>query len=182
MSSVISKFSELIKPHLVSVELQPKVEVDYSTFDHDMKPQYRKKWEELLAVIDPKSIEDRKWTDYNSGYKFEELSVNFEGVKLKLRGALYDSPVTRRPGDQPTVLSQQENADQILTNLFSQGYGSYGANIVWAFQHGTKEKVDATLSMLATAAGKTTLVSDEVIQKSAEKVLTMLRMAKDLSV
>jgi hypothetical protein len=169
MTELINKLTEFLKPYLVTKELQAKITVNYQSFGDE--EEYRKKWESLLAILDPSVIKSRKWNDYGSGRKWEEIEINLDGVKVNLLGAYYDSP--RVESGRSIPITQQEQADMILSQTFQT------SNLIWALEHGSKEKVDATLAIVAGAAGKTQ-VSDEIVEKAANRVITIMHMARDL--
>lgn len=171
MNGMIEKAVDFFKPHLVTTTIQPKIKVEFHTYDSSLGDEYRKKWEGLLASLDPSTIKGREWRNYRSGYKYEEIIVDLDGVKIELGGAYYPDPSYKERAEP--VLSAQEQADRQLDAIFGQ------YNFAWAITTASKAKVRNLLAYVQTIAGEKG-VDQEVVEKAAERVITLLRLAKDV--
>lgn len=153
---MFEKMVEFFKSRKVTALIQPKITVDYHPFsilnDESVTASLREQWENLLQEIissDTKIVKERKWFDYQETRQ-EKITVEIDGVTLKLEGPYYPNPNYIKPIAQmpkSDIERANENIDAMVVH----------SDLLNIITHCSERKYEALIEFIkATRATRST--------------------------
>lgn len=142
---------KFFKTRVTPINIQPKIEVDYHSYDEDIEIILKKEWESLRKEInqEPSIIKKQEW---NSGYsdakRREKLTVEIDGVLLQLEGPYYHDPDYKKPEPQ-RAKSEEEHGNERVDEMI----GNH--SFIWGLTHCSQFKFNTLIAYLeATRASR----------------------------
>lgn len=146
MSDTLKKIAGFLRSRRAEVTVGPDIEISYRVYarNEDVKLALKIQWEKLLKELDlhPRCIKERKWQSYSSdGTRHEEITIDIEGVIMKLSGPYYPDP-DYEPAKPKPIKSEQERANESIDELITR------TNTLWAITHCGWRKFEALINFL----------------------------------
>lgn len=144
----------------VSVDVQPKIKIDFETWESQLKEPMKKAWEQFESEFGESfiNVETQKWGD-----EVQTMAdLDFNGLKISIEGARYKNPDYHPEPEKP--YDPQQNANESIS--YWLGNGS-------VFENASRSKLRLLLVAVQEALGKDTLVKPDMELINAVNRLTV---------
>jgi hypothetical protein len=167
---IAQRIGEFLRTRAITAKVQPGVKVDYHTYGQ-LEVELQKMWEALVPELEATHvIIDRKMNDYGSGYKYETIVANIDGVRVEISGPHYPAP-TSPESDRANgrCMTQEEIANRDVDSILQQ------SSLAWALTNCSRQKADAAYAIISAAVGKRG-ADPEVVKEVTANVLSVLQI------
>lgn len=143
---------KFFKTRQISAKVSPEIRINYdvSYSNDDVSLALKKEWEGLRKEIglNPSCIKKQDWKDYRTGQKQEALTVEIDGILLKLEGPYYPDSDYKKPEPQ-RAKTAEEQANEGVDEFVGSGC------FIWNLTHCSQFKFNSLISFLeATRASR----------------------------
>lgn len=172
MNKLLETVAGFLKGHLISVQAQPEINVDFGAsynVSREHKLALRTQWEDLLKEFEaaPKVVVKRSWSEFTwSWERREHIEARIDGIILELRGPEYPMPGTK-PAQQEVSMTEESHATKRIDEALPIVLNFLG--------HASPEKKQAVLSAVSYAI-RGTVSDDELIRKVSDDVIRTLSL------
>ena len=145
MKDVLKGIADFLRSRRAEVTVGPSIKIDYHTYswNKDVKLALKDQWEKLQQELNlyPRCIKERKWESYGSGKRYEDITIDIEGVIMKLSGPQYPDPDYEKPEPEP-VQTDEEKANEGMDQLLHQ------TSISWVMTHCSRSRFETFVEFL----------------------------------
>ena len=146
MSEVLGNIIRFFKTRKIEAKVGPKIEIDYHDWGvvDDVALALNEAWKKLRVELNnnPSYIKEHRWNEYSrDGKRREELTVEIEGVVMKLRGPYEPDPHFVRLPAEPKI-SDEQRANEALDQVIRS------TSVIWAITHCSDMKHHAFIEFL----------------------------------
>lgn len=157
----IKSFIEKIRSHVMtSIKAQPKIEIDFDTYDRPLRAPLRELWAKFEQEFG-EHFQDVSFSKYSDQMQ-KKATLDIEGLKVYVEGPRVDNPdyePSRGPSRTP-----QEQSDNTISQWLSNSY---------VFDNASPRKLRTLLTVVKDALEYDTMVKPDVELINAVNRLTL---------
>ncbi len=140
---MLENIVNFFKSRLASVKISPRISIDYTSWDDEIKLALKEQWEKLKEELKlhQNIIKEQKWSDgYSDGRRREDIVLEIDGVVMRLEGPYYPDPNYNRP---PIIIkTEEQQGNESIDHLIT------GTSMVQAITHCTELKFKTFIDFL----------------------------------